>query len=902
MAADDTNTGEPETTGLSTDGSQDGNIVGPGIDSGDYGADKIKVLEGLEAVRKRPAMYIGSTGPLGLHHIVYEVVDNSIDEALAGYCDEVHVTIHTDNSITVVDNGRGIPVDMHESGRPAAEVVMTVLHAGGKFDNDSYKVSGGLHGVGVSVVNALSETLDLEIWRNDQVYQQTYERGTPAGELVMTGTTHRRGTKVHFKPDAEIFETLEFSFDTLAQRLRELAFLNPGLHISLEDEREGKRHDFKYAGGIVSFVEHLNKNKAAVNDKPIYMRGDKDGIVAEIALQWNDTYAETLYSFANNINTHEGGTHLSGFRAALTRSVNYYASKNNLAKDAGEGVSGDDIREGLIGVISVKIPRPQFEGQTKTKLGNTEVKGIVEAIVNDKLSAYLDENPAVAKRIISKAVDAARAREAARKARDLVRRKGALDNSALPGKLADCQERDPAQSELYIVEGESAGGSAKQGRDRRFQAILPIKGKILNVEKARFDRMIGSEEIRTMIAALGCGIGVEDFNVDKLRYHRIIIMTDADVDGSHIRTLLLTFFYRQLPELINRGYVFIAQPPLYRAKRGKSETYIKDDREMDAFLVRRGIERRAVRFDAGGGAGGDAGAGGATTSGPDLEKLLQRLIAFRKQMQIAERRGFPRSVLMTLLERDARDKTFFGDRARVDALAEALTTETRGVTVRLDEEHGLFKLDFEDRNGGYGRNLTMSSDTVTAGDFRTLSNIYRDIKNLQWPATVVALDGLDSGAVEDEGPASFDAAADGGLAQDGQDGQDAQDGQAAREDEALAKLGEVRAPFDSAPKSGRLAQGRQADIAIANSDDLVEFFLAAGKKGVAINRYKGLGEMNPDQLWATTMNPDARTLLQVKAEDHTEADQMFTTLMGDQVEPRRKFIEDNALDVKNLDI
>ena len=459
--AGDTNTGEPETTGLSTNGNQDGNIVGPGIDAGDYGADKIKVLEGLEAVRKRPAMYIGSTGPLGLHHIVYEVVDNSIDEALAGYCDEVHVTIHTDNSITVVDNGRGIPVDMHESGRSAAEVVMTVLHAGGKFDNDSYKVSGGLHGVGVSVVNALSETLDLEIWRNDQVYQQTYERGTPAGELVMTGTTHRRGTKVHFKPDAEIFETLEFSFDTLAQRLRELAFLNPGLHISLEDEREGKRHDFKYAGGIVSFVEHLNKNKAAVNDKPIYMRGDKDGIVAEIALQWNDTYAETLYSFANNINTHEGGTHLSGFRAALTRSVNFYASKNNLAKDAGEGVSGDDIREGLIGVISVKIPRPQFEGQTKTKLGNTEVKGIVEAIVNDKLSAYLDENPAVAKRIISKAVDAARAREAARKARDLVRRKGALDNSALPGKLADCQERDPVLSELYIVEGELVGGSAK---------------------------------------------------------------------------------------------------------------------------------------------------------------------------------------------------------------------------------------------------------------------------------------------------------------------------------------------------------------------------------------------------------------------------------------------------------
>ena len=883
MAADDINTDEPETTGLPAGDRQDGNIVGPGIDSGDYGADKIKVLEGLEAVRKRPAMYIGSTGPLGLHHLVYEVVDNSIDEALAGYCDEVHVTIHSDNSITVVDNGRGIPVDMHESGRSAAEVVMTVLHAGGKFDNDSYKVSGGLHGVGVSVVNALSETLDLEIWRNEQVYQQTYERGDPAGALVMTGTTHRRGTKVHFRPDGEIFETLEFSFDTLAQRLRELAFLNPGLHISLEDEREGKRHDFKYAGGIVSFVEHLNKNKAAVNDKPIYMRGDKDGIVAEIALQWNDGYAETLYSFANNINTHEGGTHLSGFRAALTRSVNFYASKNNLAKDAGEGVSGDDIREGLIGVISVKIPRPQFEGQTKTKLGNTEVKGIVEAIVNDKLGAYLDENPAVAKRIISKAVDAARAREAARKARDLVRRKGALDNSALPGKLADCQERDPAQSELYIVEGESAGGSAKQGRDRRFQAILPIKGKILNVEKARFDRMIGSEEIRTMIAALGCGIGIEDFDVDKLRYHRIIIMTDADVDGSHIRTLLLTFFYRQLPELINRGYVFIAQPPLYRAKRGKSETYIKDDREMDAFLVRRGIDRRAVRFGAGA-SDPDAPAGGIVR-GPELEKLLQKLIAFRKQMQITERRGFSRSVLMTLLERDARDKTFFADRARVDALADALTTETRGVTVRLDEEHSLFKLDVEDRNGGYGRNLTMSSDTVTSGDFRALANIYRDIRDYQWPATVVAQEGGPVPAEEEP----VDSAAEGGLAQDAADAAD----------EALAMLGAGRVPGAGA---ARAAAARGADVSVTNSDELVEFFLAAGKKGVAINRYKGLGEMNPDQLWATTMDPAARTLLQVKAEDHTEADQMFTTLMGDQVEPRRKFIEDNALDVKNLDI
>ena len=832
--------------------SPDSHDVGPGgPDTGDYSADKIKVLEGLEAVRKRPAMYIGSTGPLGLHHLVYEVVDNSIDEALAGYCDEIHVTIHTDNSITVLDNGRGIPVDMHESGRSAAEVVLTVLHAGGKFDNDSYKVSGGLHGVGVSVVNALSETLDLEIWRNEQVYQQSYERGVPAGDLTMTGKTHRRGTKVCFKADSEIFETLEFSFDTLAQRLRELAFLNPGLRITLEDEREIKRHDFHYDGGIVSFVTHLNKHKAAVNEKPIYMRGDKDGIVAEIALQWNDGYSETVYSFANNINTHEGGTHLSGFRAALTRSINFYASKNQLAKDAGEGVSGDDIREGLTGVISVKIPRPQFEGQTKTKLGNTEVKGIVEAIVNDLLGAYLDENPAVAKRIISKAVDAARAREAARKARDLVRRKGALDNSALPGKLADCQERDPAQSELYIVEGESAGGSAKQGRDRRFQAILPIKGKILNVEKARFDKMLGSEEIRTMIAALGCGIGAEDFDIGRLRYHRVIIMTDADVDGSHIRTLLLTFFYRQLPELINRGYVYIAQPPLYRAKRGKAETYIKDDRELDAFLVRRGVEGRSVRFR-----------GGATTvSGGDLEKLLERLIAFRSQMQAATRRGVTRRVLLALLDQDARDRSFFADRANMDGLAAALEAETRPVSVLFDEEHSLYRLEIEERNG-HARSLTVAADTVLSSEYRALSATYRDLRGLTWPATVTA--GAAGAEAEDE-PAG--------------------------EGEAAAEPAQPKAP-----------KGRAADVEIAGPDELVDHFIAAGKKGVAINRYKGLGEMNPDQLWATTMDPEARTLLQVKAEDHTEADQMFTTLMGDQVEPRRKFIEDNALDVKNLDI
>ena len=808
------------------------NAPGLGSDDGStYRADKIRVLEGLEAVRKRPAMYIGSTGASGLHHLVFEVVDNSIDEGLAGFCDQIDVTLHIDNSVTVTDNGRGIPVDEHSSGKSAAEVVMTVLHAGGKFDNQIYKVSGGLHGVGVSVVNALSSLLELEIWRDGKVYQQRYERGIPGGALEATGTTKQRGTTITFRPDDDIFENVEFSFDTLSQRLRELAFLNGGVTIGLLDERDGKTHSFNYEGGINSFVQFLNQHRTALNAEPIYMEGERDGVIIEIAMQWNDGYTETISTFANNINTHEGGTHLSGFRAALTRTVNYYTGNNNLAKDLKDGLSGDDIREGLTAIISVKIPNPQFEGQTKTKLGNTEVRGIMEAVVNEKLGAFLEENPVVAKRIVGKAVDATRAREAARKARDLVRRKGALDSSTLPGKLADCQERDPAQCEIYIVEGESAGGSAKQGRDRRFQAILPIKGKILNVEKARFDKMLGSDEIKTMIAALGCGIGRDDFDASKLRYHRIIIMTDADVDGSHIRTLLLTFFYRQMRELIDRGHVYIAQPPLFRAKRGRSETYIKDERELETWLIERSTESRKVKvFKT-----------GLELTGAELNKCLHSLLVFQKYLQIVERRGPPRDVIYALLDRGVRDRTFFADQPAVDAVASQLTQTDRTVQTQADTEHNCYRLGIEDLTDGYPRRWSIGVPFVSTAEYRLLLSSYAAVKDLDGPMVVMS-----------------------------------------------TKTGDTNAVVD--------------DIHVESVNELVEFFIAAGKKGVVINRYKGLGEMNPDQLWATTMQPETRTLLQVRAEDHTEADLMFSTLMGDQVEPRRKFIEDNAIDVKNLDV
>src|SRR5688572_3347813 len=649
----------------------------------EYGAADIRVLEGLEAVRVRPAMYIGSTGEAGLHHLVYEVVDNSVDEALAGYCSEVNVTIHIDNSVTVVDNGRGIPVGPHPGvpGLDSAEGVLTKLHAGGKFDKKSYKVSGGLHGVGISVVNALSESLEVEIWRAGKVYRQAYVRGVPQGPLENTGVTERRGTKVTFKPDGQIFETTIFSFDTLSQRLRELSFLNRGILITLDDERdENKKHRFQYEGGIASFVEHLNRNKEVLHPQPIMIEGTRDDVAVEVALQWNDGYAENIYSFANNINTHDGGTHMVGFKSALTRTLNLYATQSGQIKD-GDGLQGEDTREGLTAVISVKVLNPQFEGQTKGKLGNSEVKGIVESLVNEKLGSFLEEKPSIAKRIVLKVLEASRAREAARKARGLTRRKGALDGAGLPGKLAECQEKDPGKCELYLVEGDSAGGSAKQGRDRVFQAILPLRGKILNVEKARLEKTLASEEIRNIITALGTGVGTDDFDVSKLRYHRIIIMCDADVDGSHIRTLLLTFFYRQMKELIERGHLYIAQPPLYKAKHGKSERYMKDEAALDAYLMARAVENRRVRA-----------ANGLEAEGPRLIRLLERMVAFGKLIDLVERKGTPRALVELLLRAQVKDAEAFNDKTRLKTLIQPLRDAGREAVLEQDEEHGVFEI------------------------------------------------------------------------------------------------------------------------------------------------------------------------------------------------------------------
>src|SRR2546425_2275207 len=787
---------------------------------GSYGAEHIKVLEALEAVRKRPAMYIGSTGADGLHHLVYEVVDNSIDEALAGFCPEVHVVIHIDNSVTVIDNGRGIPTEvMPKEGKPAAEVVLTKLHAGGKFDNAAYKVSGGLHGVGVSVVNALSEWLNLEIWRGGKVYVQSYKRGVPTGLLEMTGHTDRRGTKVTFKPDTEIFESTEFSFDTLSQRLRELAFLNRGLLITIDDERSEKKHEFHYTGGIISFVEHLNKNKEPLHDKVIYFEGVREGIDLQIAMQYNDSYQEQIFTFANNINTHEGGTHMIGFKSALTRTLNNYALSNNLFKEDKETLSGDDVREGLVAVISVKLSNPQFEGQTKTKLGNSEVKGIVETLVNVGLGDYLNENPSVARKIVNKAVEASRAREAARRARELVRRKGALDSMSLPGKLADCQERLPEKAEIFIVEGDSAGGSAKQGRDRRTQAILPIKGKILNVEKARYDKMLTHQEIVAMITALGTGIGQDDFDVSKLRYHKVIIMTDADVDGSHIRTLLLTFFYRQMNQLIEQGRIYIAQPPLFKVKKGKGEQYIKDERQMSRFLLKKATENLRVEI------------GGEELKGRELTSFLEKLIELNGVFVRVDRHFRDVRVTDLLLSFGADSRAFLADEQKMKTLAENIESFGYSAEILRDEEHSVQKILY--RQGSQSPRL-VGYPQLSSPEYQRLLVLHNATRKLDQPPFTAKLD-----------------------------------------------------------TTASVLKDRQ---------ELINHIMEIGKKDLQIQRYKGLGEMNPGQLWETTMDPEKRTLLQVQIKDAVQTGEIFTTLMGDAVEPRRQFIEENALEVKNLDI
>jgi DNA gyrase subunit B len=851
--------------------------------NGDYTADSIKVLGGMEAVRKRPAMYIGSTGEIGLHHLVYEVVDNSVDEALAGYADKIEVAIHLDNSITVVDNGRGIPVDsMDIDGEkvPAAQVVMTTLHAGGKFDASSYKVSGGLHGVGVSCVNALSEELDLEIWRDGFTWEQTYSKGEPTSKLKKAGATKKRGTKVHFLPDKSILTVTEYNFDTLAQRLRELAFLNKGLLITLTDERttdpktgEPKTAEFKYNGGIAEFIKHLNRGKQTLHDKPIYMEATRDGVEMEIGLQYNDAYSETVFSFANNINTVDGGTHLSGFRTSLTRTINYAGQQMGLFKDVKENLTGDDVREGLVAVISVKLPQPQFEGQTKGKL-NSDIAGVVQAFVNERLGAYLEQNPTVGRKIINKAIDAARAREAARKARDLTRRKGALDGGGLPGKLADCSEKQPERCELFLVEGESAGGTAKQGRDRRFQAILPLKGKILNVEKARYDKMLAHEEIRAMITALGTGISKEDFDASKLRYGKIILMTDADVDGSHIRTLLLTFFFRHMQELIKRGNVFIAQPPLYSIKKGKSQQYIKDDREYVKVLVKRASEGLVVRY----------GEGAAKLEGANLSRFMNVLDEYLKLFDKVDKRLRDEHVTEILPKLDLSKRVDFeGDKKAAPRKIEKLEKELKKlqkersfkeVESRFDEEHNLWAVRYVNSQGA---EHLINWELASTAEYRQLLSKFKQIEPYMEPPFVVETVAKGSSANTNSEESNDAEAEDGDKAQ---------------------KKAVQEAP--AKPVAKKKPEPQLVEKSTAR--DLFDYVLAEGRKDYIVQRYKGLGEMTAPQLWETTMDPERRTLLSVKLEDIAECETIFTTLMGEDVEARRKFIEDNALDVKNLDI
>jgi DNA gyrase subunit B len=801
--------------------------------SGEYTAADIKVLEGLDAVRKRPAMYIGSTSASGLHHLVYEVVDNAVDEALAGHCTAVEAIIHVDNSVTVIDDGRGIPTEPHpEKGISTTEVVLTELHSGGKFESKAYRVSGGLHGVGVTVVNFLSEWLEVEIKRDGRVYQQRYERGRPLAPLEETGTTQGRGTRITFKPDPQVFEETEYSYDTLAGRLRELAFLNRGLRISLADERTDRTQIFHYEGGIVSFVDHINKNKAPLHP-PISLSREKDAVRLDLALQYNDSYTENIFSFANNINTHEGGTHLAGFKAALTRTVNQYAVQSGLLKALKETpIQGEDVREGLAAVISIQLPNPQFEGQTKTKLGNSEVKGIVEAAVNDALGSFFEENPAVARKIVEKVLYAARAREAARKARDLTRRKGALDSGSLPGKLADCQERDPAASEIFIVEGDSAGGSAKQGRDRRYQAILPLKGKILNVEKARTDKMLSSEEIKVLITALGCGVGRDDFDISRLRYHRIIIMTDADVDGAHIRTLLLTFFFRQMGPLVEKGYLFIAQPPLYRIKKGKVERYVKDESQLEDHLIELAAEEI-------GGLGAD---GGEWQRGEALKRMAKTLLRHERLLAHFARKRLDPDVLRALTLDPTVGRGTLKSPEQLTRLTDALREYFRRfvsdasleVEIAKDEEHAAARLRVTVRRNGAPSVTEIDEILLTSPEFRGLLG------------------------------------------------------------SSPAAIGLGRPPL-------RLDEGG-VTTTYATAGEVAARIQEIGKKGLVVQRYKGLGEMNPEQLWETTMNPALRVLLKVTVEDAVLADEIFTTLMGDQVEPRREFIERHAAEARNLDV
>jgi DNA gyrase subunit B len=860
-------------------------------DDSDYTADSIKVLGGMEAVRKRPAMYIGSTGEMGLHHLVYEVVDNSVDEALAGHADKIEVTIHIDNSITVVDNGRGIPVDpMDIDGEkiPAAQVVLTKLHAGGKFDASSYKVSGGLHGVGVSCVNALSEELDLEIWRDGFTWEQTYSKGDPTSKLKKAGATKKRGTKVRFLPDRSIFTATEYNFDTLAQRLRELAFLNKGLLITLTDERttdsktgEHKTAEFKYNGGIAEFIKHLNRGKQVLHEKPIYMEAERSGVVMEIGMQYNDAYSETVFSFANNINTVDGGSHLSGFRMALTRTINSAGQQMGLFKDVKENLTGDDVREGLVAVISVKLPQPQFEGQTKGKL-NSDIAGIVQAFVNERLGAFFEQNSTVARKIINKAIDAARAREAARKARDLTRRKGALDGGGLPGKLADCSERQPDRCELFLVEGESAGGTAKQGRDRRFQAILPLKGKILNVEKARYDKMLAHEEIRAMITALGTGISKEDFDPAKLRYGKIILMTDADVDGSHIRTLLLTFFFRHMQDLIKRGNVFIAQPPLYSIKKGKTLQYIKDDREYVKVLVKRASDGLVVRY----------GDGAAKLEGANLSRFMNVLDEYLKLFDKVGKRLRDESVTELLPKLDlAKRADFEGDKKAAPKKIEKLEKELKKlqkehsfkeVDSRFDEEHNLWEVRYVNSQGA---EHLINWELASTAEYRQLLSKFKQIEQYMEPPFVIesVSKATNAKAGEELDEAEIEDKAEG---QEDDQGQDKDSGKAQNQRKTASKKKSTEPIL----------------VEKSTPRELYEYVLAEGRKDLVVQRYKGLGEMTAPQLWDTTMDPERRTLLSVRLEDIAECETIFTTLMGEDVEARRKFIEDNALDVKNLDI